>query len=111
MRGLMPHSSGRTKNAARKPGRIEIETQSAESNAQRVTVTLRWLVRTVVAVKLRARTTMALLPTRRRSFAVHWWAGWWTWSAKALTRRHATFKATIRPLPHHRRTMTLLIAA
>ena len=104
------------------PGRIEIETQSAESNAPRVTVTLRtftttliamrrWVVRAVVAVKLRARTTMALLPTRWRAFAVHWRAEWRTWSAKALTRRHATFKATIRPLPHHRRPMTLLIAA
>ena len=111
MRGLMPHSSGRTKNAARKPGRIEIESPLAESNAPRVTVTLRWVVRAVVAVKLRARTTMALLPTRWRAFAVHWRAEWRTWSAKALTRRHATFKATIRPLPHHRRPMTLLIAA
>lgn len=104
------------------PGRIEIETQSAESNAPRVTVTLRiftttliamrrWVGRAVVAVKLWAWTTMALLGTRRQAFAMHWRAVWRTWSAKVLRRRHATFKATIRALPHQRRPTTLFIAA
>jgi hypothetical protein len=116
------------------PGRIEIESPLAETNAPLVTVErrtftttliamLRRVARTVVAVKLRARTTMALLPTRWRAFAMLWRAEWrtWTarlitaivatWAAKALRRRHATFKATIRPLPHHRWPTTLLIAA
>jgi hypothetical protein len=118
----------------RGPSRIEIESQLAESNAPLVTVRRRtftttliamrwWVVRTVVAVKLRARTTMAILPTRWRAFAMLLRAEWrtWTarlitaivatWAAKALRRRHATFKATIRPLPHHRRPTTLIIAA
>lgn len=104
------------------PGRIEIETQSAESNAPRLTLTLRtftttlialrlWVGRAVVAVKLWARTTMALLRTRRQAFAMHWRAEWRTWSAKALRRRPATFKATIRALPHQRWPTTLFIAA
>jgi hypothetical protein len=112
------------------PGRIKFESQLAESNAPLVTVrrwtftttliAMRWwVVRTVVAVKLRAGTTMTILPTRWRAFAMLWRAEWrtWTsrllttWAAKALMRRHATFKATIRPLPHHRRPTTLIIAA
>ena len=44
-------SPSKTKNAARKPGRIEIETHSAESNAPRLTLTRRTFTTTLIAMQ------------------------------------------------------------
>lgn len=115
------------------PGRVESASQSAKSDTapvmhRRRTFTatfvalLRRVARAMVAVKLRARTTRPLFPTRR-ALAVIWRAEWRTRAVpfisaviraraiEALRLRSATFIATIRPPSHHRRTTTLFVAA